>query len=71
MKPWTWLLRLLLVHIIYPTLTRALLGAKADQLIGCVTSTIILQLEELVSSIRGTVVIFLLSCTDFVFLFSS
>lgn len=67
-KPWTNCF--LLVHIIYPALAKALLGAKMDQLIGCVTSRIILRLEVLSFSIRGTVVIFLPSCADFVFLSS-
>lgn len=60
----------LLLHIIYPALTKALLGAKADQLIGCVTSRMVPRLQALSFSIRGTVVIFLPSCADFVFLSS-
>lgn len=38
-----------------------------DQLIACVTSVIILQLKELVFSIRGTGLISLPSRADFVF----
>lgn len=39
-----------------------------DQLIACVSGMIILQLKELVFSIRGTVLISLPSRADFVFL---